>query len=316
MPQNITAEAIGLSDGRAVPLHNIKSLQISASLDSPARSLSGVFAAERLPAELSRITVRDRGAVIFEGNVDSQRSVIQGSGRLLHIEARTKGALLLDNQATPRILTNINLSIAFSLFLRPYGFILVNPQLHRLLSSYTVRAGICEWEAFAECARRMHGITPYMEGEQVMVSRPASHTAVRISNTGRGLRFTRLEHRFVPYNMLSEVLIRGADGVYNTAVRNHSAGHFNVRRRRYITPHNEFMETPSQDAHRRIRRSMLDSRQVLVTLPGWADLPIGQQVEIVDSSMQLHNLLIRDAHSVMDESGIFTKLVLVSSIHL
>jgi len=178
-----------------------------------------------------------------------------------------------------------------------------------------VRAGLSEWEALTGFSRRMYGITPYIQNSQVHIDRPRSHTVIRISNTGEGLRFSRLEHRFVPYHILSDVFMRGADGAYRASVQSSSARYFGARRKRYIIPHNEFMDQMSLDANQRIKRSMLDSQQTLVTLPGMVDLPAGQQVEIIDGEAELHNLLIEEIRWALDEHGLVTKLRLVSSVY-
>jgi prophage tail gpP-like protein len=312
---SLSVEAVRLLDGRAVRLTGIKYLEIGGSLSSPARDFSGVFAVDEFPLEFGSVTVRQGDTVLFNGRVDSQRSVLSDRGRLVHIDARTKGALLLDNEAKPSVLQNVQMATVFALFCQPYGFALYNPQPSRALAAYTVRAGMSEWEALTGFSRRMFGITPYVEGEQVCIDTPRSHTSVRISNTGKGLRYSRLEYQFTPYNIISDVIMRGPEGAYNASVHNSSSRYYGVRRKRYVIPHNEFMDALSLDANQRIRRSMLESQQVNVTLTGMVDLPPGQQVEMVDGELTLYNLLVGDIRWVLDENGLTTRLKLVSSVY-
>jgi len=315
--RNFSIRAIQLRDNRVIELGNIVLLDIGASLSSPARDFSGVFAADPFPFELGSVTVRDsdRNRVIFSGQIDSQRSIISDRGKLLRIDARSRGALLLDNQAKPEILTHVQMATAFNLFARPYGFTLFNPQPPKALATYTVRAGISEWEALSGYSQRAFGITPFVEEDAVIINRPSSHTVINISNTGDGLRFTRLESAYIPYSIISDIILRGPDGIYDSSVHNSASRFHGTRRRRFIVPSNEFVDSSSLDANQRIRRSMLDSQSVLVTLTGFVDLPIGQQVAILDSSFSMHNLLIGERRWILDENGSVTKLRLISSVY-
>ena len=309
------AVATRLSDGREVPLEHAAQLQVTASLSTPARSMSGSFVVARPPGKLGAVRVYGEGGLLFDGSVDRQQVALSQKGMLLEVEARSKGALLLDNEALPCALANVHLGAVFSRFIAPYGFVCYNPNPSRTLSIYTVRGGSSEWEALCGFTRRAWGITPYVDGDMVCVASPGSGSALTISNSGGGTAFSKLEQAYIPYKMISQVILRDEWGNYSAAVSNASAPYHGVRRKRYVIPSTEFVDSPALDANQRIRRSMLESEQVVATLPGLVPAKIGQPVQVLDKAFMLYNLLVRELMWQQDSDGVVTRLWLASSVY-
>ena len=305
--------AKSLRTGRETEPGQLLSLKLEADLRSPVVSLHARFAVERQPDELREVRVADGMRTRFEGQIDRQRFLLSGGGRILELEARSAGALLLDNEAMPCVLTNVRLSTVFSRCIAPHGFTCYNPQPVRTLDLYTIRKGMSEWEALTGFARRVYGITPYVTGRQVMVARPNLTRTLRIGDGG--VPYRSLVHTTTPYHVLSQVVLRDENGQYSTTVRNSSAAYLGVRRKRYIIPTTEFVGHYALDANQRIRRSMLAKEETVVQLPGIIDAEIGQQVVIHDSEVQLSNLLVGGMRCLVDDSGVYTELVLISSVY-
>ena len=302
-----------LIDGRSLTLPHITDLAITSALSSPAASLSFTAAVEGFPGELGAVTVRQDEKLLFTGQVDQQVSALSGQGRTLTVDARTKGALLLDNEALPCTLTNVGLATVFSLFIAPYGFLLNNPGPGRSLALYTVHKGLSEWEALTGYTLRVYGRTPYVAGDQVIVDAPRSASPLVIG--GGGLPYTRLELAHIPYNLVSKVVLRDMDGNYTSAVHNSAADYYGARRKRYVIPANEFMDNLSLDANQRIRRSMLEMQRITVTLPGTPDIPLGQAALLRDDALTASNLLVREVSLRLSPAGLTTTLTLCSSLY-
>lgn len=308
----MTVTAVRLTDGKTVAFDRLVSAEVTASLSSPAQGFCCTAAVDAFPGELGAVTVRLGPRTLFTGQIDRQTASLSAGGRLLTLEARSKGALLLDNEAVPCALTGAQLSTVFGIFAAPYGFVLYNPNGSRSLALYTVHKGQSEWEALIGFTRRAYGRTPYVTGDQIMVDRPRSASPLVIG--GAGPAYTRLEYIRAPYHMLSKVVLRDAEGLYSAAVHNSTAAYYGVRRKRYVIPPSEFTDSGALDANQRIRRSMLQVETARVTLPGIVEVPIGREVH-VDGDLRLRNLMAGEVAWRQDKSGVTTALELISTVY-
>lgn len=312
MVTEIKVKAVRLVDGVETPLENITGLTLRSTLDSPAVILEISAAVSAIMPQLGKVYVYRAGKKIFEGLVDKQQSDISAQGRLLKIEARSKGALLLDNEALPRLLLNANLATVFSICASPYGFVLgARSGFDRRLAQYTIQKGQSQWEVLCGFCRRVFSVTPYVQGDVINVQQPATGSMARIGGSDRPVSHLRQIHE--PYQIVSKVVLRDEAGLYSGAVHNSAAKYYGVQRTRYIIPTSEFVDSPALDANQRIRRSMLHSSTVEATLPGYHDIEVGQPVEIETEMDSLRGLMVTEKLHSLDSSGISTWLKLVRS---
>ena len=311
--QTLTVTAVKLLDGKTIPLSHVLQISVLSSLASPAQSLYVESVVDNFPGELGEICVTCDAQTVFCGQVDRQVSSLSSRGRILTIEARSKGAFLLDNEAVPCTMTNVNISAVFSRFIAPYRFLLYHPSPGRTLPAYTVHKGVSEWEALTGYTLRVYGRTPYVIGDQVMLDRPRS--AVPLSVGGAGAPYQEIAHTHFPYRIVSKVVLRDIDGYYRSAVNNSAAADYGIQRKRYVIPASEFIDSPGLDANQRIRRSMLEKESVRITLPGIVMAHIGQEVEIADPNFRLYNLMVYECAWKQSAKGIVTILTLMSTIY-
>lgn len=318
MSGEVRVVASKLADGKEIALTNLKSLSITAELSSPAVSMSLSFAPDAPLSGLGAVKVYADNKLLFEGKTDSQKSTVLSSGVLMRLDARSAGALLLDNQAQPCVMLGAQLTSVFNRFIAPYGFLVYNPNKpdrSKYLPMYTVRSGMSEWDALIYFTRRVYGVTPYVIDSQVMLDRPWSGAPFTISNTGEGTPYTSITHTLTPYNVLSQVFLRDEMGFYSSVVNNSAAVHTKAVRKRYVIPPNEYVDSPAMDANQRIRRSMFDSEEAVVTLPGVIDAALGQDTRIRDRFLTLYNLMVVKREYLLDENGLVTRLTLKSSVY-
>lgn len=307
--------AVELNFNREIQLENPKSLRITASLDSPATAMSAVFAPGTPPAPLGAVRAYEDGKLLFEGKADSQKTTVSSGGIATMLEARSAGSLLLDNQAQPCVMLGANLTSVFNRFIEPYGFTLSSPVRTGYLPMYTVRAGMSEWDAFVYFTKRVYGITPYVIYSQVMLQRPPSGARPFVISNSGGAAFSAISHTLTPYNILSGVYLRDEAGFYSSVVNNSVAKRTGTVRKRYVVPPNEYMDKPALDANQRIRKSLFDSEEVVVTLPGVINLELGNEAQITDKLLTLYNLMAVKREYVVDGNGVVTRLTLRSSVY-
>ena len=297
--------------GGSQKLEGCVRLELLNSLDSPAAGFTASFAAQKNAPDFASICVYDDNTLLFSGNVDEQEYSLSSKGGILSLEARSLGATTLDNEARPRTLWGANLSTMFSLLLKPYGLSLQNKMPHGILPVFTIFKGMSAWEAFADFTARMHSIKPHLYKNSVVIGRPDYGTRLVFSNTKHGtIPFCSLSHRRIPYNIISKLYLRDAEGYYSSSVQNQAAQRLGIQRERYLIPASEYASTIGTDANLRIKRSHYQSTMITLRCPGIIKAVPGQQATVDDSAASYHNLLIDEMRYLFDGNGIFTEVTL------
>jgi hypothetical protein len=299
-------------------LAGLKSLRVEASLETPAVCLSAVFAPQSYLGREEAwraVSVRHGETLLFEGAPDIKKDILSAQGALTFLEARSAAAALLDNQARPGQMLNPTAATVFKHYVAPYGFSLLAPKKSPALPLYTVYAGMSEWDAFVGFVRRAHRVTPYVSGRAVVIQRqPAGAAPFVVSNRG-GAAFSSLTREQIPYNIVSSVYLRGPDGVYSSAMRNAAAESRGIRRKRFVTPPNEYMNDLRFDASARIRRSMFLAEKITAELPGIYDVELGADAAVEDAALRAGGLLVSKKEYLLGESGLFTRLTLQNAMY-
>ena len=285
-------------------------LRLRRSLASPAEGMSGRFPVESRPRALVRVRVFRGSLPVFEGRVDEQRFTLSERGMVLQLDARSKGALLLDNEARPETFENPTAHMMFGRLIAPHGFVLVAGAMS--LPEFTIRKGLTLWDAFSIFTRRTYGRVPYVVGDMVIVSQtdPGESTIIG----GRERPFSRLEHVIRHYSPISRIFIRDAEGYYSSFVSNPSAPARQIHRERYLIPGGEFAAIPQWDSAARIRRSMRQMERVQAELPGFWDLRPGRGVTVEHPGAFLPNLLVDESVFTLDENGGRTALTMANAM--
>ena len=100
-------------------LKNVFKVQISKSLNTPASDLEASFLFNEKIDEIKSIEVYEDNEMIFDGIVDTQSLELDDNGSLFTIEARSKAAILLDNEALPQIYYRPSLFTIFNRHVKP-----------------------------------------------------------------------------------------------------------------------------------------------------------------------------------------------------
>lgn len=288
-------------------------LELRKSLSSPAISMRGRFALPDFPPECLGVVVKRGEEVFFEGKVDWQRSMASAKGITLELEARDKGAALLDNEALPQAYRNLTIHQLFNLLVRPWGFTLLLHSNPTTVPEFTVRKGQSLWGAFSTLSRLACGATPFVEGDVVSVGNPVWGETWVLGSPD--YPFLSLEQVIDHYAVLSKVFIRNSDGDYPTEVINPDAISRDIARTRYYIPAGEYSCLPQWDANQRIRRSMKEMEGVALTMPGIFQIGLGETVWINHQLASLPNLAVEEIIHTVGQEGARTRLILKSALY-
>lgn len=309
MSMNVSVAAYDASGASMGLLGSMKSLSLLATIDSPAEIMSAVFAPKKPFGEINSVAVYDNSGVLFSGMIDSQKSSVSSGGVTVRLEARNRGAYLLDNQSAPAVYIGIPMNVVFGSFIAPYGFTMYNPHRNMSLPMFTVGAATSEWEVFADFAQRTYGVTPYVTGTTVNLARRPSGSPLAI---GADVAYTSLTHSRTPYNVISRVYLRDeTTGRYPSHISNTYRAASGIRRKRYMSVPNEYSYNRSFDPMRRVRQSMLEYESIVAELPGIIPAELGRDAYVADGLVSKAGLMVSAREYSVDESGVFTRLTLI-----
>ncbi|MEG1779533.1 MAG: hypothetical protein RR263_05465, partial [Oscillospiraceae bacterium] len=158
---NIKCVLIDLQ-GNQTLWENITSIYINRSRNTPAdyMEISGRF--EPTNNNYRRVILRIDNELVFEGRMDRQEQRMDKNGLTLNIECRSRGAVLLDNEAIPREYFSVSGNDMFNMHIRPYGYELMRPLSSLTIPSFKVTNGLSDWDAFAIYCQRVYGSSPFI----------------------------------------------------------------------------------------------------------------------------------------------------------
>jgi hypothetical protein len=310
MTDTLTIRAYSRENRRTADLTLIEAA-LSATLDSPALSLTATFHSDSHPGELAEVEVLSGDQLLFWGSIDEQETTIDHRGRRVTLEARSRAALLLDNEALPHSYADVGLKTIFDRHIAPYGFSLAGGIPAARLPLYTVAKGLSEWEALEEFTLRALGVRPSIRGELVHLGEPSGGGMLAIGEGGQP--YTSLSLTYSPYQILSQILIRDDRGGYTSGVESAEALSRGIRRKRYQIPSGEFAASALPDADRRLRQSRADALSATATLPGLVDVDLGWNVTLREPGFEGYGLYVEGFTYRVGGAGVFTEVRL--SVH-
>lgn len=261
------------------------SVTVEATLESPARAMTARFPLRKgeLPAAAVGAAVLRGGRRVFEGLCDQQTAREDSTGRTLTLQARSRGGLLLDNEALPQTYYNVTAREIFRGHIQPYGFSRFVIPRDYTAGLFTVPKGMSEWEVLCAFCMRFYARYPVIgEGDTVVVEERGTQPRARITNRPgeEGLRYLQVEDTQRRASVISELLLRDKKGNYSRVLENPFGNPWQVRRRRYVIPAAEYATTPLADGWQQLQRAQRGAHVAEVVLPGWAGLWPGDCVEL------------------------------------
>ena len=300
-----------------IPLQHPLSLQLTRSVDSPADSLQLLVAAQQPIGQLATLTIQLDGQLLFSGFIDTQMVSRTAQGFCMRISARSRGALLLDNEAIPRQYAQIRLSELFDIVAKPYGFTTWYGPGNPIMPLVNIRKGMSEWEALCTFCKLRLGITPFIDlHERIIISQLPPLGVHRLSNTDRSqLPFSQIQLAYNRCEVISRIFLRDENDQYTSSVQNPQANDLGIIRRRMVIPSGEFAARPIADAQSLIRQSMLRHQVVTVVLNRLHQCELGDLVEIDDPAFALQEQRIGEIVYLIDENGATTRLKLYENTY-
>lgn len=242
--------------GRRVKLPVPQRVRLNRCAEAPADSFSGVFPFQPGTGNLTGIQIYgEDGELCFEGIVDEQTSAF-GSSAAMKLEARSRAALLLDNEAVPASIYNSSLPLIFARCAQPYGFTQYVGDSRSFAGELNIVKGMSEWQAAELFCKKFLLVTPRMENG--VFNATGKGTGGTLCFGGKnGIRYSSLSLTNAYCRMLSELAVAG-DGA--ALFRCEEARVLGVRRRRFLTA--------GQNADALFRAAEKNAMEVKIECPG------------------------------------------------
>lgn len=210
------------------------SVRLDRDEDAPADGFTGVFPLPDGFGEITGLVVRDAGGeVCFDGIVDEREQSL-GNGALLTLVARSRAALLLDNEALPQNYENPSLGTIFERHVRPYGFTGFTGDGRTFSGTLNVAKGMSEWAAAAAFCSAFLKVKPRVSGGVFDAAGSAPERELRFGPGGIAVSSAVLRSRYS--GLLSEVYVLSpGGGTYSLAARDPDTRALGIRRRRFLS---------------------------------------------------------------------------------
>ena len=155
-------------NGREVPDMSLRSLHIVFSEDAPAVSMTAVLIPGGRIQEIYCCEAEYNGERLFSGSVDEQIEEHSGKGHFLTLRARSREAVLLDNEAMPQTYNMPCFGLIFERHFRPLGFTGFCGTDEVFNGELTVTKGMSQWSVLSAFCRSFTGTTPRVNDDGII----------------------------------------------------------------------------------------------------------------------------------------------------
>lgn len=260
-------------EGERLRLPAPVSARMNRAEDAPADGFEGVFPMERSRRVFTALLGYGAGgALVFDGIVDEQRETC-GTVAELFLAARSRAALLLDNEAVPQVYSAPSLPVLFARHAAPYGFSGFAGPGRAFPGELTVERGMSEWQVLEMFCTRFLKIRPRAESGVFDASgvRPAG--GLLFSNRdGTAYSSVRRDRNY--YALISELRVQADAAAFPAVFRDETAAALGIRRGRLLS------------ADKNVEQTFAAARKKFVsftvTCPGEVDARLFMQASVSD----------------------------------
>ena len=224
-------------DEESISLQSPAKVEVNKSLDAPADDLEVTFFIDSTIPEIKSIKAYNGKDLVFDGIVDVQEYKRNIKGTFLNLVARSKAALLLDNEACPQIYYTPSLFTIFNRHVKPYGFSKFIGDDRSFSAEFVVNKGTSEWEVLEDFCLDYLKIKPKITVDGVVdVSGESKNSCLLFSNTANdGIKYSAITLSDKRYKLYSEIYAKESEkGNYTLEVKSDAAKKRVIQRVRYL----------------------------------------------------------------------------------
>ena len=294
--------------GKAIKAPPLLELSVNIDEGVPADSLYAVFPYRDL-GELIEITLYDDGKMLFDGVVDEQEHEESGKGGFLKISARSRAALLLDNEAMPCAYDHPSMRFIYERYVAPFGITMREHDDAVYFGEQTILKGFSCWRVLKKFCAACYSALPRVSSVGVLYPKGMVGDGTVIFGR-ENVRYTSLSVIKKRCEELSAVYVKASNaGSYIVPVENRDAIRRGISRVRYLNA--ALNESPMRCADMMLRNSEAKAFTVRLRCPSCLIGCEGNRALIRDSALEEDkDLYISAVRYRMTADGAYTDVTL------
>ena len=297
---------------------NAVKFEMQKKIYEPYTSVNIVFPVSERIGAMKLSVYDDDNNQIFEGNADKVYTYIDDSGKYMDITARSKGALLADNESIPKIFPhNTYVMDYYQTYIQPYGVSYKTSLNASTLLQTATYKGMSEWEALATIVLFSYGCTPDVDEEDNIVFAPGFLTTTHTfsNSVSNGIKFSYLCYKDNRDKRYSSIWgISEATEEYVSMASNSTESSEQINRRKLMDYPNLQEPSTMQLCGYELKQCNAGTRAYTVRVPGYKSLLTWEKATINDTVFgNVSDLFITSVKHVIDQNGEYTEAELWST---
>lgn len=264
-------------NGGTVTIENAVSVVLDRDESAAADALTVVFACDLCDRDFASVVVEHEETIIFSGIVDEQTETQTAAALLLEITARSRAALLLDNEAQPQVYHKPSMDELFRRHIEPLGFADYIGENKILNGEMSITKGMSVWQALAVFQAYCGGTEPLIRADGALDVSDSREVQTVILSSNIIIKKSHTKKRCA---IISKVYMRGRNGAgYEIETENPLAQRLNICRVRYLNAANT-VSTSLDSGTRLIGQGNNAYEYTELTCAGCVLCPVGTKIII------------------------------------
>lgn len=301
--------------GEKIELGAPLSVVFNRDEDAPADDFTVIFPCRSGLPSITGIRVTRGNEVVFDGMVDEQIFQIASNGCTLKIIARSRVALLLDNEALPQTYIHPSLQTIFDRHAAPYGFSGFVGNSGAFSDKMTVTKGMSEWQVIQYFCAYFLGTSPKVIPDGLLdASGKTPDGQLDFSNTGSSIPYLSFSVGSKYHTLISEIYAQtGKTGAYAIKSTDEKSAELGVVRKRYLSA------SKNGDAYfgakRMLQATRRKFREYILLCPGYVTAELGAQASVKDTRFgSFDHLSVAKIMYAIGKNGEFSRITLREEI--
>ena len=303
---------IVFDDGEAQALDNVLTCVLDVDTDVPADSLTLTCTFdERIRAHADKIEAYCADKLVFSGQLDNISCVKRGMGVILKLDARSRAAALLDNEAEPQTYRNPTMGLIERRHLAPFGLRFDSKDDVPYSGMLAVGKGMTHWQVlrgfFLNRFQRLPRVNP--DGT-VCLPRQSLEEPEVFSDTGEGTVYFWLKEARRRHRLLSEVRLKFRQkNTYRASLKNTNPAAKSISRVRFVNAAAD--NATVSTAEKMLENSNRDSYVVTLRCIGCHAEMSGKSAVLRDSRLgETNGLTVAKVRVTTDRKGEISEITL------
>lgn len=296
--------------GNILSLGDPLSLSFHTVLTRPYDEITITVLPQEVQFKSLKILVDDN--LFFDGLVVSQVLEKKLSGCLKIVSRSKPGYLMEENQINPYAYFQVTGQSIVDTYAKPFGIAGVRLDQNKSINIMLVSEKESYWDYLTQFFVQAYGKVPRVRRDCYIELTPYTGRSFLLSPSDPdGIRYLDFSEHYHTRTTSKIYFYTGTDdfgSLYGESYTNSMVGNVGFQKELYLHPTRSWVTERKEYADYLFYKSMVDSRYVEVTLPGWHDFEAGDGIVFDRGRGNRENLYVGEARILTGNDGITTIL--------